>query len=166
MAIRFKAILPTYYDEAAFVAAAERVLDKTGKDFLEGFDQSVDGWEHEVRFGVQSEINGRQARVIVGTDDEIYGYVNHGTKPHDIKPKRKGRLSFRTGYRAKTRRGSLRSGAGGASGPWVSTKKTIKHPGTEPRNFDEEVVRRTKPKFERYCSEEFENAALKRKARP
>lgn len=165
MAIKFRAILPTYYDESAFVAAAERVLSKTGKDFREGFEQSVDGWEHQVKFDTQTQINGRQARVIVGTNDEIYGYVNHGTKPHDIRPKNKGRLNFRTGYRAKTRRGSLRSGPGGASGGWVSAKK-VKHPGTEPRNFDEEVVRRTKPKFERYCSEEFENAALKRKARP
>jgi hypothetical protein len=165
MPIKFKAMLPTYYDEAAFVAAAERILDKTGKDFRAGFEQSVEGWEHQVSFATQSQIEGKRARVIVGTNDEIYGYVNHGTKPHEIKPKRKGRLSFRTGYRAKTQRGSLRSGSGGATGAWVSAKK-VQHPGTEPRNFDEEVVRRTKPKFERYCSEEFDNAALKRRARP
>lgn len=163
--VRFKALKTDYYDEAAFVAAAQVVLIKTERDFKDGFDSTVRGWKHKVRWINRRTVDAQTARLIYGTNDKIYGYVNDGTRPHDIEANKKKLLRFRGGYRAKTRRGSLSSGPGGATGGWFSAKK-VHHPGTEPREFSKEVVRRTKPKFEGYVKAEFDRATLKRKARP
>lgn len=163
MAIRFKAFKAEYYDEKAFESAAEAILDQTERDFRSKFGQSVDGWEHRVAFRGRRDMTGQHARLVYGTNDDIYTFVSKGTKPHEIKPKKKGgRLRFQKGHRAKTRRGSLQSGSGGRSGEAVFAGK-VKHPGSEPRDFDKTVVKQVQPKFEGYVREEIEKASRKRK---
>jgi hypothetical protein len=77
---------------------------------------------------------------LIYTDSLIYLWVDKGTKKHDIKPKNKPRLTFRTGYNAKTAPNRIGSGAGGKFGGWVSTKKVIKHPGTKARTFSKVIA--------------------------
>ena len=81
---------------------------------------------------------------MVDTDDEIYGYVSGGTRPHAIRPKRRGGvLAFKGKYRAKTRPGVLGSFAGGSSGDAVFTQ-AVQHPGTQARNFDKLIFEKRK----------------------
>jgi len=77
----------------------------------------------------------------VSTESEIYFYIDDGTSPHIIRPRQAGLLSFRTGYRAKTRVGVVGSRAGGAFGPRVSAKQVM-HPGFPARNFTKTIAKR------------------------
>jgi hypothetical protein len=56
------------------------------------------------------------------TGSAVAGYVEFGTKPHDIVPKTKPYLVFKT-----------------KDGKWVKTKK-VRHPGTKPNPFIQPVV--------------------------
>ena len=60
--------------------------------------------------------------IVVGTDDQRFEWVDEGTKPHVITPKRAKVLRFNAG------------GGGGATGDVVYTKR-VNHPGTAPRNY-------------------------------
>jgi hypothetical protein len=85
------------------------------------------------------------------TDSKIYRYVNDGTDPHRIpKEGTTALLVFpwagKGSYRPKTRPRVIGSTAGGPTGPLVAFPH-VQHPGTDPRHFDEEVEKTTKPKF-------------------
>jgi hypothetical protein len=96
--------------------------------------------------------------VLVGTDDEIYGYVNEGTKPHTIWAKNARTLAFPSAYTPKTRPGHMTAGSGGASGPTVFAAE-VHHPGTEARNFDKAIQKEWKPKFKRLMEQAMKTGA-------
>lgn len=159
MAVRFRALVPKYIDEAVFERQAQAVLAEASTDMSQMFQKTTATWKHKVKWRTRTVVNSRLSYTAVGTDDDIYRFVSEGTKAHDIRPRNKSRLSFRSGYKAKTRRRSLSSGSGGASGAWVSTKKTIKHPGTEAREFAEEVADKYQPKFSLLVRQKFADGA-------
>lgn len=99
------------------------------------FKVTTQTWDHKPDFAIRQQ----SEQVIVSTDDEIYGYVSGGTKPHDIAPKNKRRLAFQTQYRAKTSPRQIASSSGGSSGPFVLAKK-VRHPGTKARDFDQVIA--------------------------
>lgn len=101
------------------------------------FESSTATWEHNVAFTIQEDGD----NLIVGTDDEIYGYVDKGTKPHVIVPKRGRMLRFTAGGRPKTQPGRITSGAGSKGGV-VVIRPRVDHPGTAPRNFSAEIYKR------------------------
>lgn len=149
MGARLQAIRPRKspaYKLADFEKAMNRALDKTGTAMMRDFRRTVATWEHKPTFRVMAKVfkvGSRIVSITVGTDDEIYGYVSHGTKPHVIRAKPGGVLAFPSGYQAKTKPGRFLSGKGERFGPTVAAKE-VKHPGTEPRKFDELVAERHK----------------------
>lgn len=88
------------------------------------------------------KIKSKTGERVIFTASLIYKWVDKGTKPHNIKPKNKPRLTFRTGYTPKTSANNIGSGSGGSFGGWTSTKKTIKHPGTKARNFSKVIAKK------------------------
>lgn len=92
-------------------------------------------WKHQPSFTITSSPGER----IIGTSDEIYGYVDDGTRPHVIRPRRAKRLRFSPGGRAKTSPGQIRSGAG-RKGSGVVFAKQVNHPGTKARNFSKAIA--------------------------
>jgi hypothetical protein len=69
-------------------------------------------------------------------------WVNNGTKPHVIVPRRAARLVFKVGgFRAKTVPGAIRSRKG-ARGKNLVFAKVVHHPGTEARKFDEVIQKK------------------------
>lgn len=76
--------------------------------------------------------------VAIGSDKviKIWGYVDKGTEPHIITPKKPGGvLAFNVGYEAKTSPvANANVGSGIASGKRVMTQR-VNHPGNEPREF-------------------------------
>lgn len=72
------------------------------------------------------------------TEDEIYYYVNHGTRPHPILPRNATRLAFPANFAAKTTPNVIGSRPGGSSGPTVFSPG-VQHPGTTGRRFDKAI---------------------------
>ena len=116
----------------------------TEREALRRFRRTTATWHHKPAFEAVSEFNGTEFTLLIGTDDEIYRYVEEGTRPHEIRPKGNWPLRFQWGgpgsYKAKTSPGNLTSSQGGPSGDWVHFMH-VNHPGTEARRFMPEIHR-------------------------
>jgi hypothetical protein len=77
------------------------------------------------------------ARSAVFVEDEIFAMLNEGTPPHEITSRGPYPLTFRhgSGFVSKTMPGWLGSRVGQNSGDWVR-KRSVMHPGTEPREWN------------------------------
>jgi hypothetical protein len=113
----------------------ERIIriteDESADEALAMFEKTTLTWNTHVNFYKRKIAGG----VSVGTRSKIYKFVDQGTRPHIIRPKKKRVLKFKANYKAKTRTKVIASYAGGASGKDVYTSKPVRHPGTDPRNF-------------------------------
>jgi len=81
----------------------QRELEKYVKDVKLDFDATVATWDRKPVFQTDVSVLPDIVSVKVWTDDEIYGYVDKGTKSRDIKPKPGKRLAFWVGGTPKTR---------------------------------------------------------------
>jgi hypothetical protein len=160
--IRVKIHTPKGMNDAAFRKALLDGLKQTEKGILKDFEDTTETWEHEVEFKHGAQLKQDGGRAYVETNDEIYGYVNNGTKPHPIPTTGLGWMRFRWGgkgsYRPKTRPGRFGSKPGGPSGPWVTMRK-VQHPGTDPRKFDELIANRWRSLFKRTMTYAVQDAA-------
>jgi len=151
-AVVVKEIKPERFKDKAFRDAIMKQADRYGDELLRDFEKTTETWEHDVKFEKLVDYRPRGPEVFVGTDDEIYGYVNDGTRPHPIFPVRARALRFQWGgkgsYRPKTAPRVIGSKAGGPTGPIVH-RPYVQHPGTEARHFDEEIEKQHGPKFRR-----------------
>lgn len=105
------------------------------------FKRTIRTWRRKPYFrksGPRETIGKIEATV--STDSEIYFFVEGGTTPHIIRPRRATHLRFQTGYRAKTRVGVVGSRPGGKFGPYT-TRKVVRHPGFPSRQFSELIAR-------------------------
>lgn len=119
-----------------------KAVDQTANIVRDDFKRTVRTWKTKVGFtkrGPTQKVDGIEATVSTGS--EIYGFVEHGTRAHVIRPRRAGALSFRTGYKAKTRVRVIGSRGGGASGPRAFAKQVL-HPGTRAREFSPTIAKR------------------------
>jgi hypothetical protein len=130
----------------SFKKAAQKfpdvIADGTGRiaKGMEGdLQDSVRTWSHDVVFYVKPRRQGAIVSWAIGTYDEAFGYVNDGTRAHEITIKRAPFLVFQAGYRAKTRPGRIQSVQGGPHGVTVRAI-TVQHPGFPARNILKQVV--------------------------
>lgn len=151
------AALPTG-DE--YLAAIEKATYKSAGLLLRDFESTVRTWTHKPTFDVTITQAGGDYSVTAGTDDEIYGYVDGGTKPHVIRPKRSKYLRFSSGYKAKTRVGVIGSNDGGSFGDDVFSKG-VYHPGFEGRKFAERIQKRRQTTIAQEISAGIAKVALK-----
>lgn len=94
------------------------------------FGKTTNTWNNQPAIDVDSIGNRRIIRI----EGKVYGYVDKGTPPHIIRPRRARVLSFRSGYKAKTKPNVIGSTSGGARGKQVFSR-IVHHPGTAARNF-------------------------------
>lgn len=122
-------------------AAAGKGLDKTIADARQKLDAVVATWSNQPGF----EITARDTGKTLGRDLSIYGnvkavrifhYVDLGTKPHIIKPRKARALRFQGNYNPKTRFRARFGGPGKASGKFFF-RGIVHHPGTKAREFGE-----------------------------
>ncbi len=106
---KLTAIAPKGRTLAQQAQASIKALDAVAAETRSAFGSVVSGWQHAVRFEISG--SGPEERVIA-TDDDVFGYQNDGTKPHEIRPRRKSILRFQ---------------AGGAT-VWA---RRVRHPGTK-----------------------------------
>jgi len=153
-AYQVKLIKPSTLNQDKMRLAFLNAMRKQATEIKREFEKTTESWEHEVKF--ESTVGLRRTppgpEVLVWTDDEIYGYVNDGTRPHPIFPVRARMLRFQWGgkgsYTPKTTPRVIGSKSGGPSGPVVH-RPYVQHPGTEARHFDEEIQKQHEPKFKR-----------------
>lgn len=141
MKLRLEVITPKgkrLLDAARMLAEIEKVRKETATDILNDYKKTTATWKHRVQW--YSTRRGNDYHI--GTKDEIYGFVEGGTRPHEILPKRKGgRLRFfRTGFRPKSRVGYIASYAGATANADLTYSKGVHHPGTKARKFSEKIV--------------------------
>jgi hypothetical protein len=126
------------------ILQAERNAMREIKDgVLQEFKRTTASWHHQPRWQVyEARGMGGVTTIKVSTDDKPYMFVDKGTRPHMIFPKRAKALRFTWGghgsYIAKTVPGYITSRNGGPTGKQVF-RKGVRHPGTEPRRFTELV---------------------------
>jgi hypothetical protein len=165
MRIRIEAIRPRkspVINTAAFIREMSKAVDKSADDMLADFRKTTRTWKTDVKFYARPK-GGRLGRrdlvITVYTNSQIYQYVEAGTKPHTIRPKKAKALKFLSNYRAKTRPGFIGSGSGGASGDDVFAQE-VHHPGAKARNFAAIIAKRHAPRFKKNV-----DAAMARAAR-
>jgi len=164
MAIVLKEIKASKLNDAAMWHEFQTAILKIADEMEEDFEKTTDTWEHSVKFEKLTDVSENMS-AMVATDDEIYGYVDKGTRPHAIFPKKPGgKLRFQWAgpgsYRAKTTVNVIGSQAGGSSGDMV-VFPYVKHPGTKARNFDTIIMKKWQPKFKRRMEEAMKRAAQK-----
>jgi len=127
-------------NEKRLLKALETACNQTLRSMQKDFQKTTRTWNTPVTFVVvKMTPNGQDLEGATGTDNKIYLYVTRGTKPHIIRAKNGKVLSFPSKYRAKTRRRVIRSYTGGGSGARRYAKE-VKHPGTQAREFEEEIA--------------------------
>lgn len=146
--ITFKTISPKAFNAGAL----EKELKKAQREWMTKVVKEYQGttkhWKHKVPFTGRMSERGFVTTTEVGTDDEIYGYVDKGTPPHTIRPKSAGGvLAFPSVSAPKTKPGSLKSGKGKYGGPTVFTRK-VRHPGTKARDFSGQIKKKMEPVLE------------------
>jgi len=118
-------------DPQRMARALTNALNGVAKDIQADFKVTTQTWQHKVEFPIDSPAPYTRR---VSTSDEVYGYVNDGTRAHRIQPHGKV-LVFRTPFRAKTVPNQIMSGPGSTGGTEVFSRG-VNHPGTKARNFD------------------------------
>jgi hypothetical protein len=151
-AVVVKEIRPDRFKDKDFKKPILKAAEAYSKELLADFEATTKTWKTEVEFEREVDYKPNGPEVFVGTDNEIYGYVNNGTRPHPIFPVRAKMLRFQWGgkgsYTPKTAPRVIGSRSGGPSGPIVH-RPYVQHPGTEARHFDEEIEKKHGPKFKR-----------------
>jgi hypothetical protein len=115
--------------------AIKNGMEAAAKGALVDLKVTTQTWNHKPGFDIQRPSDFER---VVGTDDDIYRYVDEGTEPHVIVAKTGGVLAFPTGGRAKTVPRVIGSGKG-ARGGAVVFRPRVQHPGTDAREFVETI---------------------------
>jgi hypothetical protein len=98
---------------------------------------AVATWKRPPAFDVRQHRGSTTTTLTINAEPVFpFGFVNAGTRPHMIFPKKAGgRLRFNTRFSAKSRPNSLKAYVG-MSAPPVRFAWGVHHPGNAPRNFD------------------------------
>ena len=116
--------------------AVQKGMKQAADAVLLDFAKTTATWKHKPRFTVQHD----GKTYTITTTDEIYGYVDEGTKPHVIVPRHGRVLRFAVGGRAKTTPGRITAG-GGSPGKDVVFTPRVNHPGTKARLFTKQIAK-------------------------
>jgi len=115
------------------------------KEASRALTEATSTWQHHPRVEVLVLSGGRgrgSASVGVSVISRAFHFVDRGTRPHWIFPKKpNGVLAFNADFGAKSRPRRLRAYAGHSRPPKVFTRG-VYHPGIEARGFSELAVKR------------------------
>ena len=153
--ITFKAISPKAFQPKAIENAIRKAQHDWTLKIAKEYRKTTKYWKHKVVFAGRTTEKGFVMTAEVGTDDEIYGYVDEGTGQaaghegkYPITPKRPGGvLAFPSVSTPKTKPGRLRSGYG-RKGKTIVFAKKVMHPGIKPRRFSPQIKKKMEPVFE------------------
>jgi len=129
-------------------------------------------WDENVTFKTKLKLNPSHDEQYfeVYTDNKIYNWVNFGTEPHEIKPKKRRKKVSKnnvTGitlaypdpddFIPKSDPNTLQANIGHYSDVMVFSR-TVHHPGIEPRKFSEKALEIVSRDLERIVFEEMQKS--------
>lgn len=142
--VRIKRISPRRrktIDLAAIIAVEK---PKEAQAIKRDFEATVATWVRKPEFVIENTQYGAN----IYTTDKIYGYVSGGTRPHVIAAKNAPTLAFNTsGFAPKTAPRIIGSKAGHAAGPPPAFPQQVQHPGTEAREFEKTIQKRSEKRY-------------------
>lgn len=153
-----KAVVPKklVFDAKKMADVIENAFDGASEGALTDFDTTTATWDTKVTFTVTAQPFSR----IISTDSAIYAFVNDGTKPHPIAPKKPGGvLAFKAGGGAKSSPGVIGSSGGSAGNNQVLTRKPVQHPGTKAREFDKAIAKKWRKQWPKLMQRAIDAAA-------
>lgn len=159
--IMTRAIIPAHpFKSSIFRADVDREAKAIGKAMLGDFERTTATWKRKVKFVLEVKAKGIAAVAIsITTTDEIYQYVNKGTKAHWIVAHTRKGLIFRPDSKPKTEPEVILSTAGEEGSTW-RRKQKVRHPGIKARKFSATIKRSYRLEFKSKMQ-----AALNRAAR-
>ena len=161
MPIFAKPLTPRKFNDKAFLDEITKEVNRTAKDVKKDFEKTTKTWKKKPVFEIVIAIGPKSADFLIGTDDEIYGYVDQGTRPHVILPTKPGGvLAFQSKFSPKTVPNVLGSRSGRSGGNTVFSRGVI-HPGTEPRNFSKMIKRIWTPIYKKRIEQAISRANKK-----
>lgn len=131
----------TLIDASKLKTAVNSALDKVAKGTQSDYKETYRTWTRvrpDARITTPSD-----GQRLVSVADKIYRYVDWGTRPHMIRPKRAKFLFFSRSFRAKTTPNVIGSSAG-SRGQRDTFAKSVKHPGIRARRFTEAIYSKRK----------------------
>jgi hypothetical protein len=130
-----------------FRAIVQTVLAQEAKAVKREYEITVKTWKRKPVFTITNKGGGRYD---VKTDSKIYGYVDYGTRPHIIRPRRAKALRFfGVGFVSKTVPGKLYPRAGRAASSGLQFRQFVRHPGFPGRGFTEMIAKRSRARLKR-----------------
>lgn len=117
----FRSISPSLLDPNVFKDAFEKASREMEKDVKGAFIDATSGWKHKPTWRGYVRLTADNIYISVGTTDEIFKFVDEGTKAHIIRP-----------VRAKVLRWTTPAGEDAFA-------KLVHHPGTQAQNISGEI---------------------------
>lgn len=114
----------------------KKAMRKQQKDLIRELKSETSKWKKPAEYEAVETDDG----ATIVTDDDRVTWIDEGTAPHSITPKRHRFLKFRPGDHVRNE--IARRQASVASQDVAVYAKTIHHPGIKPRNFIEKVMQR------------------------
>ena len=152
-ALVFKIIKPQRLKVDAMRLALLNPMRKVGTGIKADYEKTVSTWKNKPKFDMQISLS-PVPQTEVSTVDEIYRYVDQGTRPHLIwagiytGKSNKKVLAFSGKSTPKTTPGVIGS-SGGSRGTVDTFRPYVEHPGGKARNFSKEIEKIWQPKFKR-----------------
>lgn len=123
---------PVFPSGSQVVAAIDQGMGDAMTDVVSGPIQDIVGtWTNPPKTTVLVYQFKREFRI----EDDRFNWANKGTRPRLIQVRRARALRFYGDWKAKTRPGQLKSGAGNRGSRPVF-RRWVRHPGIRARNWD------------------------------
>lgn len=142
--------------------AITQAVQKSANLVKRDYESTARTWssKNKPKFDViVAEMDGEYT-ITAGTDSLLYKWVDEGTKPHIIRPRKSKFLRFRVGGRAKTTPNVIGSDKGALGDNW-RTADFVLHPGTRARNFTKRIKERRQKTVEQEISQSIAKVARK-----
>ena len=158
MPVKMRAIVPAKIKLGPVRLEALNAMRKMGTQVRRDFERTTATWEHKPKFEQSVSLKAPGPTLTVWTENDIYFWVNDGTKGRWMEARKAPYLMFKRTFIPKTLPGALSSVPGGSFPPWVSKKK-VWNPGIKPRKFDETIEKKWQPIFTKRMTASIKRAA-------
>ena len=130
--------------------AVEKHLDKSYDRIKSLYAETYATWEHKPKFVFEKKMESNGMRYKYYTEDEIYGYVHNGTKPHDIYPRGDYPLAFPWAgfpgaHEPRTEPRIVGSWGVNTNENGMYFFRHVNHPGIKPREFTRMIYEEIEP---------------------
>lgn len=165
MVVLVKAIKAPRLRDDAMRLVLLNAMRKAGRFLVKtDFKKTTKTWKHQPKFETLISLKPPGPTILIGTDDQVWNWLNEGTRPHAIfagiftgKSNKKA-LAFPSRFKPKTRVKSLKSQAGSSGGPTVVVP-FVQHPGTEAREWGQLIATKRQRWFQKQMERAMADAA-------